>query len=271
MEGKNVIIIGGGPAGISAALYTVRAGIDTAIILHGESALDNAESIENFYGFPGGISGPELRDRGIEQAKKLGVKILEEEVLGLDFGSKPVVKTQAGRHEADAVIIAMGSQRKAPAIEGIKEFEGRGVSYCAICDGFFYKGKTVAVLGGGDYADSEASELEPLAERVIRLTDAEAIEKFAGDDKIRSVEYKDGSSDEIDGLFIAYGTAGPGDLAKKMGIMLNGNSIIVNENMETNVPGFYAAGDCTGGLMQVSKAVADGAIAGTSVVKYLRS
>ena len=269
MEGKKVIIIGGGPAGVSAALYTVRAGIDTTIILHGESALDNAESIENFYGFPGGISGPELRDRGLKQAKALGVTILEEEVVGLDFGAKPVVKTQVGTHEADAVIIAMGSQRKAPDIEGIKEFEGRGVSYCAICDGFFYKGKTVAVLGGGDYADSEASELEPLAEKVIRLTDADA--RFTGDDKIHAVEYKDGSTEEIDGLFIAYGTAGPGDLAKKMGIMLDGNKIIVNENMETNVPGFYAAGDCTGGLLQVSKAVADGAIAGTSAVKHLRS
>ncbi len=267
---KKITIIGAGPAGVSASLYAVRAGIDTTLVVHGESALDKAESIENYYGFPGGISGAELKARGIEQAKGLGVKVLEEEVVGLAFEEKLVVKTDAERHETDAIIIAMGSQRKAPAIEGIKEFEGRGVSYCAVCDGFFYRGKTVAVLGAGEYADSEAHELEPLAETVIRLDDIDAIEKFSGDAKIEKVEFKDGSAQEIDGLFIAYGTAGPGDLARKIGILLNGDKIAVNEEMATNVPGIYAAGDCTGGLLQVSKAVSDGAIAATSAIKYLR-
>lgn len=267
---KNIVIIGGGPAGVSASLYTVRAGIDTTLIVHGESALDKAENIENFYGFPGGIPGAELKERGLKQAEELGVKVIYEEVVGLGFEEKLVVKTDAGNKQADAVIIAMGSQRKAPDIEGIKEFEGKGVSYCAVCDGFFYRGKTVAVLGSGEYADSEARELEPLAETVIKLDDIDAIERFSGDQKIEKVEFKDGSSKEIDGLFIAFGTAGPGDLAKKIGIMTEGNKLTVNEEMATNVPGIYAAGDCTGGLLQVSKAVADGAIAATSAIKYLR-
>lgn len=281
---KKVIIIGGGPAGVSAGLYTVRAGIDTTLIVHGDSALDKAENIENFYGFPGGISGAELKERGLEQARALGVEVVNEEVVGLGFEDKLVVKTAAadnndgseteneGRkvYKADAIIIAMGSQRKAPDIPGIKEFEGKGVSYCAVCDGFFYRGKTVAVLGSGEYADSEAAELKPLAETVIKLDDIDSIERFSGDAKIEKVEFKDGTTQDIDGLFIAFGTAGPGDLAKKIGIMTDANKLIVNDEMATNVPGIYAAGDCTGGLLQVSKAVCDGAKAATAAIKYLR-
>lgn len=282
--GKKVIIIGGGPAGVSASLYTVRAGIDTSLIIYEDSALDKAENIENYYGFPGGISGAELKKRGLEQARALGVKILEEEVVGLamDFSDQKqsamelIVKTSQADHPADAVIIAMGSQRKAPDVEGIKEYEGKGVSYCAVCDGFFYRGKTVAVLGSGEYADSEARELEPLAAEVIRLEDISAIKRFSGNidqdaDRLRRVEFKDGTSKEIDGLFIAYGTAGPGDLAKKIGIMTEGSRIIVDEKMATNVPGIFAAGDCTGGMLQVSKAVADGAKAAASAIAHLRS
>ena len=282
--GKKVIIIGGGPAGVSASLYTVRAGIDTSLIIYEDSALDKADNIENYYGFPGGISGAELKKRGLEQARALGVKILEEEVVGLamDFSDQKqsamelIVKTSQADHPADAVIIAMGSQRKAPDVEGIKEYEGKGVSYCAVCDGFFYRGKTVAVLGSGEYADSEARELEPLAAEVIRLEDISAIKRFSGNidqdaDRLRRVEFKDGTSKEIDGLFIAYGTAGPGDLAKKIGIMTEGSRIIVDEKMATNVPGIFAAGDCTGGMLQVSKAVADGAKAAASAIAHLRS
>ena len=267
---KNIVIIGGGPAGVSAALYAVRAGIDTTILVHGSSALEKAECIENYYGFPGGISGSELLEKGLEQARTLGADVREEEVVGLGFGEKLEVKTTEQIYSADAVILAMGSQRKAPAIEGIKEFEGSGVSYCAVCDGFFYRGKTVAVLGSGDYAANERSELEPLAAEVIALEDIDAIERFSGDTQIRKVEFKDGTSLDIDGLFIAFGTAGAGDLAKKLGIMTEGSRIIVDENRAKNVPGVYAAGDCTGGLLQVSKAVADGAIAATSAIKYLR-
>ncbi len=267
---KEIVIIGGGPAGVSAALYTVRAGIDTKLIVCGESSLERAEKIENYYGFPGGISGAELLERGIEQAELTGADVRREEVVGMGYGEKPEVKTTVRTYEADAVIIASGSQRKAPDIEGIKEFEGRGVSYCAVCDGFFYRGKTVAVLGDGEYAASERAELEPLAAEVIALEDADAIERFAGDDVIRRVEFRDGSSTDIDGLFIAMGTAGAGDLARKTGIITDGDRIAVDEGMATNVPGIFAAGDCTGGLLQVSKAVCDGALAGMSAVRYVR-
>ncbi|HHW95291.1 MAG TPA: FAD-dependent oxidoreductase [Mogibacterium sp.] len=270
---NKVVIIGGGPAGISAALYTTRADMDTLILAHGESALNKAESIDNYYGFPNGISGPELYEAGIKQAKDLGAEVRYEEVVGLNYGiDKLEVKTTENLYYADVVILAMGSQRKAPKIEGIKEFEGNGVSYCAVCDGYFYRGKTVAVLGNGDYAANERAELEPLASEVIALEDIESIERFSGDIKLNKVEFKDGSTKEIDGLFVAVGTAGAGDLAKKIGVITDEtNKIVVDEEMATNVPGIYAAGDCIGGFLQVAKAVSDGAIAAKSAIKYLRT
>ncbi|NLY87214.1 MAG: FAD-dependent oxidoreductase [Clostridiales bacterium] len=272
MDKKKVAIIGGGPAGVSAALYTLRANIDTTILAHGESALNKAEKIDNYYGFPDGISGPDLYDNGINEATAIGAKVINEEVVGLNFGAKLEIKTTDNIYEADAVILAMGSQRKAPKIDGIKEFEGNGVSYCAVCDGFFYRGKTVAVLGDGEYAANERAELEPIAAEVIALDDLDVIERFSGDQKLKKVEFKDGSTQEIDGLFVAIGTAGAGDLAKKVGIFTDeNNKIMVDENMATNIPGIYAAGDCTGGFLQVSKAVADGAMAANSVIKYLRT
>lgn len=272
MDKKKVVIIGGGPAGVSAALYTLRANMDTTILTHGESALNKAEKIDNYYGFPEGISGPELYEAGLSQARKIGAEIVSEEVVGLNFGAKLEVKTTSTVYEADAVILAMGSQRKTPKIKGIKEFEGNGVSYCAVCDGFFYRGKTVAVLGDGEYAANERAELEPIAEKVIALEDIGAIDSFTGSQKIERVEFKDGSSQEIDGLFIAIGTAGAGDLAKKVGVFTDDNNkIVIDENRATNIPGVFAAGDCTGGFLQVAKAVADGAIAANSAIKYLRS
>ena len=260
-----------GPAGISAALYTLRAGIDTKVVVNGESALQKAENIENYYGFPGGISGPELLENGIKQAKELGADIVEEEVVGLGFEEKLIVKTNKGVYEADAVIMAMGQQRKAPSIPGIKEFEGRGVSYCAVCDGFFYRGKTVAVLGSGEYAMAEAAELKPLADKVIMIENPEEVESFEGTDVIKEIVYKNGEKTDIDGLFVAYGTAGSGDLARKLGIMTEGNKILVDEKMATNVPGIFAAGDCIGGVLQVSTAVAEGAIAAKSAISFVRN
>ena len=201
---KNITIIGGGPAGVSAALYSVRAGIDTNLIVHGESALGKAETIENYYGFPDGISGKELYENGLSQARGLGVNVIDEEVVGIGFEEKLVVKTSKNTYNTDSIIIAMGQQRKAPKIPGIKEFEGRGVSYCTVCDGFFYRGKTVAVLGSGEYAAAEALELKPLAEKVIMLEDIDQINSFTGDDTIKEVVYKNGDRENIDGLFIAY-------------------------------------------------------------------
>ena len=282
----NVIIIGSGPAGISAALYTVRAGIETTILSKGDSSLNKAGEIENYYGFVEPISGKDLLTQGVSQAKRLGVKFLEEEVVGLSFEDKLAVATDRGKYTADAIIIATGTQRNVPKITGIDRFEGSGVSYCAVCDGFFYRGKDVGVLGAGEFAVHEASELKPIAASVTLLTngmetpaglpegitvDDRVITSIDGELSLGGVTFEDGEKLSISGLFIAQGVAGSGDLARKIGAETNGTRIVVDDKMATNVPGLFAAGDCTGGFLQISKSVYQGAEAGTSAVKYCRS
>lgn len=283
---SDVLIIGNGPAGVSAALYTTRAGLKTTIIGKDSGALAKAEKIENYYGFECPISGKELISEGIAQAKRIGAELIPDEAVGLGFEDKLVVKTNKGEYKADAVIIATGSSRSTPKISGLSEYEGKGVSYCAVCDAFFHRGNDVAVLGHGEYALSEAMELLPIANSVTMITNGaqpisnipkeisvvtKEIDTFAGeDDLLTSVKFKDGSDLSVTGAFVAIGVAGSSDLAKKIGAQTDGNKIVVDENMATNIPGLYAAGDCTGGMMQIAKAVYDGAKAGTEVIKYLR-
>ena len=146
---ENIVIIGAGPAGISAALYAARGNMNPLVINNGIGALEKAEKIENYYGLEQPLSGKELYERGISQAEALGVRILDAEVLGISGFDTFTVKTTAGDFDTVSVILATGGKRSAPKIPGLKEFEGRGVSYCAVCDAFFYRGKEVAVVGNG--------------------------------------------------------------------------------------------------------------------------
>lgn len=282
----DVIIIGSGPAGISAGLYTKRAGLKTLIISKGVGNLEKAEKIENYYGFlsKGGI---ELQKVGENQAENLGIEIKREEVMNISYNENFIVETLNFEYEAKTVVIATGNSRKKSNIKGLKEFEGRGVSYCATCDGFFYQGKNVAVLGNKEYAIHEAQNLLPIAQKVILLTNGEQpvekrhegievdenkIREFRGTNSIEQVEFEDNTIKKIDGVFIALGTASSSDLAKKIGIMLDEKeNIKVNNKMETNVKGIYACGDCTGGIFQVAKAVYEGMIAGMSIIQYLKN
>lgn len=277
----SVIIIGGGPAGVSAGLYTIRANIETTIFTQGGSALVKAEKIENYYGFPNGISGKELYQRGIDSVQNLGAKVIEQEVIGAGYNGKFVVETNTDTYEADALVIANGASRSVPKIKNINEFEGKGVSYCAVCDAFFYRGKNVAVIGNGDYALHEADVLSKVAENVTILTNGEKAPNYSncdtrkivsieGNDVVEYIVFDDGEKLSVSGVFVAIGVAGGVDLARKLGAIVNGNYIDVNENMNTNVPNLYAVGDCTGGLLQVSKAVCDGAKAGIDIIKNLR-
>lgn len=277
----NVIIIGGGPAGVSAGLYTLRGNVDTTIFTQGGSALIKAEKIENYYGFPEGIGGKELYDRGIDSVKRLGANVIEEEVTNVDYDGKFVVSTGKNEYRADALVIANGANRNVPRIKNIKEFEGRGVSYCAVCDAFFYRGKKTAVMGNGEYAIHEANTLKKVAESVVMLTDGKEapeydncdtrkIASIEGSETVEKVVFEDGSEMAVDGVFIALGVAGGVDLARKLGAVVNGNYISVDENMLTNIPNLYAVGDCTGGLLQVAKAVCDGAKAGIDIIKKLK-
>ena len=228
-----------------------------------------------------------MQQIGEEQAKELGIEIKKEEVMQIEYDANFIVKTLNHNYEARTVILATGSNRKTLKIKGIKEFEGRGVSYCATCDAFFFRGKDVAVLGSREYALHEAQELIPIAKTVTMLTNGEEmaekrieglqieekkIREFRGIEKIDEVEFEDNSKKKIDGVFVAIGTASSSDFARKLGVKIEEktNNIVVNEKMETNMPGLYACGDCTGGILQIAKAVYEGMVAGMSVIKYLK-
>ena len=282
----DVIILGAGPAGISASLYTRRANLNTLILYNDESGLEKASLIENYYGFKNGITGEELYNTGIEQAKNIGVEVLKEEVVKIENNIEHFnVVTTKNQYQAKNLILATGNKKNRPKIKGIEKFEGKGVSYCAICDGFFYRNRSVAVLGSGNYAISETNELINIADNITILTngkeapefradnvkvDTKEIEEIDGEDKVEEVKFKDGTTIKTDGIFVAEGVAGSSEFAKKLGIITQKDKIVVNENMETNIKGIYACGDCTGGLLQVSKAVYEGAKAGLEVIKRQR-
>lgn len=284
------IIIGSGPAGITASLYMIRAGLKVLIISKNQSALDKAGHIENYYGFANGISGKELRKSGIEQAKKIGVEILEKEVISINCieNSYEVIIANQGIDEkyiAKTIVLATGTNRNKPQITGVKEFEGRGISYCAICDGAFFKDKNVGVLGNGDYAISEIEELLPIAKTVTLFTNGlkpveyrnnnvdvntKKIKRIKGINVIEEIEFEDQTTEKINGLFIAQGVASSVDFAKKLGALIENNYIVINNKMETTIPNIYACGDCTGGILQISKAVYEGTLTGLEVVKKIK-
>lgn len=280
----NITVIGSGPAGLSAALYIRRAGLTCAVIGKDGGALEKAEKIENYFG-TGAISGSELVKRGTEQAKELGADIFEEEVFSLGWNGNYTVSCSEDNFISPAVIIATGSKRKSVNIPGIKEFEGKGVSYCAVCDAFFYRGKDVAVLGNGAYALHEIGDLSGVAGSITLLTNGaepeedfgdaeivtEPIDSLYGESRLGGIKFKDGSSMPVSGLFVALGSAAASDLAKKVGAPIYGNSIKVGTDMSTGLPGLFAAGDCTGGLLQVSVAVGEGAKAAMSAIKFVKS
>lgn len=144
----DVIVIGAGPAGISASLYAKRANLKVLILYHGETALEKAEMIDNYYGFPGGITGKELYESGIKQAEELEIEIEETEVIQLEnLGKTFNVKTTDKIYETKSIILSTGNKKLKPNIPGINKFEGKGISYCAICDAFFYRKKNVAIIG----------------------------------------------------------------------------------------------------------------------------
>lgn len=231
----DVIIIGSGPAGVSASLYTSRANLKTLILYQAESALEKTNQIENYYGFENGIDGKQLYEIGINQAKNIGVKVKKEEVISIAIMEKSFkVATENNQYEAKTIILATGNKKSKPPIKGIEEFEGKGVSYCAVCDGFFYRNRDISVIGNGNYAIAEANELINIANNITILTngkkapefradnvkiETKEIEEIHGEQKVEEIEFKDGTTLKTDGVFIAHGMAGSVDFAKKLGIM----------------------------------------------------
>lgn len=175
----DVIIVGAGPAGISASLYTVRRNLKTLIIYKEKSALEKSTRIENYYGFEKGINGKDLYKIGIRQAQNIGANVIEDEVTNIqieylkkDGNREQIFKVQTlnNEFESKSVILATGNKKSKLNIKNIEEYEGKGISYCAICDGFFYRNKDVAVLGDGDYAISETMDLQNIAKSITILT-----------------------------------------------------------------------------------------------------
>jgi len=216
----DVIIIGAGPAGVSAGIYAKRAGKKACILYYGESNLEKATKIDNYYGFEHGIDGKTLYEKGIKQATNLGIDVKQEEVLDIKKQEDFIVETVNDKYRSKTVIISTGNKKLRPNIKGIEDFEGKGISYCAICDGFFYRNKNVAILGNGNFALKEAEDLRRLVNKITILTDGNLMEpqesyeintkkikEIKGDTRVKQVEFEDGSLMDIDGLFIAIGEA----------------------------------------------------------------
>lgn len=288
----DVVIIGRGPAGLSAALYTVRANLKTLVIGRSDSVLKKAEKIENYFGFSDPISGKHLLDEGEKQVLRIGTEIVDDDVVALDKNSYFKVTTTKDIYTAKAVLLATGRQQKKARIENLAKFEGKGVSYCTTCDGFFYRNRKVGVLGYRDYAVHEAMELKAYTNDITIFTDGreidltnkfrEAVKQFGvnakpilkldGQEVLETIFFKDGTSERIDGLFVAYESASSVDFARKLGIMTEKDgSIIVDKNQQTNLEGLFAAGDCTSGFRQIATAVGQGAVAGRKITDYVRS
>ena len=281
---RDAIVIGAGPAGISASLYIKRAGHDVLVLYKDNGALEKATKIENYYALP--ATGKQIAMQGIKQAQDLGIEIRKEEVVEIEYDyEQKFFNVKADKqYQTKTVVLATGNNRKTLNIEGIKELEGKGISYCAVCDAFFYKNKDVAIVGNGRYAINEINHLKNVVNSLVLLTQGEnppdtrgeievipkKIAKIEGKNKVEDVIFEDNTKRKLDGIFIALGTANATDFGKKLGLNIQQNNIIVDNQMQTNMPGIFACGDCTGGLLQISKAVYEGTKAGLSVIDYLR-
>ena len=273
------IIIGKGPAGISAAIYLKRYGFNPLVIGKDGGALEKAHLIENYYGIDS-ISGNDLIDKGISQAKRLGIEILTEEVIDISFFDNLTVTTKDNVYQAKSIVLALGASRNRYA----KADKFEGVSYCATCDGFFYRKKKLALIGNGSYMKHELDVLSNISNDITIFTDGlpleveldstfnvvtEKITDIIGDERIKTIVA--GNAYDIEGAFIAKGNASGFTIAKHLGIALDNNSIVVDKDFMTNIPGIFACGDVIGGLLQVSKAVSDGAQCANGVNKFLKN
>ncbi len=284
---KDCIIIGKGPAGLSAALYIRRAGYEPLVIGKDSGALGQSHRIENYFGLEHPISGDELFRRGLNQVNQMGIEVLSDEVVSIRETEDFRVSTASGRIiSAKSILLATGKRRNV-SIPNAADFFGRGVSRCAVCDGFLMRNRSLAVIGSGDQAVAELSHLRQLTNRIVLFTNGATIttDRFPRDLPIHTERILEFYGDEtgslagirteqgeysVDGAFLAEGVASAADFAVRMGAIMDDGDIKVDRKYQTNVPGLYAAGDCIGGVLQIAKAVSDGALAALNIIDYLR-
>ncbi len=302
MEKKELVIIGSGPSGLTAGIYASRAEVKTVLLERGVPGglVISTENIENYPGFSNGISGYELMTQMESQARRFGLEIISTNVKHIKpVENEFIIKTDNGEFSAGAVIIATGANPQLLGVKGEADYVGRGVSYCATCDGAFFRGKKVAVIGGGDAAVEGAAFLTRFAEKVFiihrrgELRATKIVQKKAfenpkiefvwhsvvdevyGTDTVESLLIRDVRNDEktrlnVDGVFIYIGQRPNSELVQDIVALDEKGYIITDENMLTSQPGVFAAGDVRKKLLrQVVTAVADGAIAAVAAEKYL--
>jgi len=302
-QNTDVIIIGAGPAGLTAAIYCSWLGLKTIVlesgIAGGRAYL--APKLENYPGFPEGIKGSELVEKMTAQAQRFKAQIQsDEEVVGIEIqDSHKQVISRKQTYEALAVIIATGTQRRKLRVAGETEFLGRGVSYCATCDGPFFRKKAVAVVGNSEEAAIDALVLADLASKVTIVSQEDGLEmegalldrlrtkanvefvmgkvtQIVGDQVINSIKIQDTSSKqeierEVKGVFVALGGVPLTAIVQNAGIITDRTGCLtVDRHQQTNVAGVFAAGDCTCGGMQVATAVGEGAMAAMRASAHIR-
>jgi len=300
----DVLIIGGGLAGLTASIYSARYGLSTGVIelMMGGASIINLEKIENFPGFVEGISGAELGPAAQEQAMNVGVDFIMAEATGIKTdGEYKVISTDSGDYRAKAVIVAAGSQLKHLGIPGEEEFNGRGVSHCATCDGPMFMGETVGVVGGGDSAADEALTLTEYAEKVmvfhrrdelraqkilqdrllrnpkIEMVWNAELQEIIGEDTVSGVKVKNVVTNHeetigLTGLFVYVGLEPNSGIASAVSKTDNAGHIDVNLSMETSTQGVYAVGDIRqSSARQLVASAGDGATAAVGAFNYIRS
>lgn len=292
----DVIVIGAGIAGLTSSIFCARAGLKTLIIGDiKKSMLADGEKVGNYLGFVD-VPGIEILEKGLKQAMHYGAEYMNQEVvhsLQLEETNSFMVKTaDAKTYETKSLIIATGTSYKESGAEGEKDFKGKGVHYCVSCDGFFYKGKRVAVLGESNLAAEEAIELTALTDKVTLISQRMEFEisdqmmgeleknkvkmikgnviKIVGKERVDHLELEDGSRIDIDAVFVAMGTATGVDFSNKLGIIMDDEFIQVDRSMKTNLVGVFAAGSCTGGIVQAAKSAGDGCNAAISTIKFVK-
>jgi thioredoxin reductase (NADPH) len=297
----DVIIIGGGPAGLSAGIYTARARLNSLLLERGAigGQIINTEWVENYPGIES-IGGIELTMMMHKQAEKFGLETVIADVTGIDVtGKEKLVKTTKGEFVAKAVIITGGSERQKLGIPGEAEYTGKGVSYCATCDGAFFRDKPVAVVGGGNAAITEALELTKFADKVtvihrrdelratkilqekafaepkIEILWDTVVNEITGDTsvarlKVRNVKTDKLSDLDVSGVFMAVGFKPNTDYLKGVLELDSIGAVVTGTNMETDVPGVFAAGDIrSNSIRQVIAAAGDGAVAAVNAERYI--